>query len=102
MGPPIYEWLLHLFGKQIIYDFDDAIWLSNVSDVNAKFDFTKAYWKVKYIIKWANLVTVGNQYLKDYASQFNSNVDLIPSTVDLKNVHNIDKKHCEKEKVVIG
>ncbi len=62
LGPPINEWFLNLMGKRIIYDFDDAIWMSNVSDVTSKFDFVKSYYKVKYIIKWADLVTVGNSF----------------------------------------
>ena len=102
LGPPIYEIILSVFGKEIIYDFDDAIWLSNVSDVNKKFDFSKAYWKVSKIIKWSNLVTVGNAYLAAYASQYNSNVKIVPSTVDTEDVHNQEKEHTAKEKVRIG
>jgi glycosyltransferase involved in cell wall biosynthesis len=102
IGPPFYEWILKIFGKDIIYDFDDAIWLSNVSDVNRKFDFTKAYWKVKYNIKWAKKVTVGNAYLKAYADQFNKNVQLLPSTVDMENIHNQVKEVEDKEVIRIG
>lgn len=88
IGTPIYERFLKLFGKKIIYDFDDSIWLSNVSDVNRKFDFLKGYGKVKRIIKWADKITVGNQYLADYALKYNDNVHILPTTVDMENVHN--------------
>ena len=67
IGPPVFEWLLKfIIRKPFIYDFDDAIWLSNVSDVNKKFDFLKAYWKVPKIIKWSDKVTVGNKYPYKY------------------------------------
>ena len=33
LGPPIVEWFLtKVFGKKIIYDFDDAIWLTDKPD----------------------------------------------------------------------
>ena len=35
IGPPILEWIIaKILGKKIIYDFDDAIWLSNTSTHN--------------------------------------------------------------------
>jgi len=89
IGPPIIEWLIaKVFRKRIIYDFDDAIWLPNYSKSNALFHRLKAYWKVKHIIKWAYKVSVGNDYLAEYARQYNPNVFLIPTTIDLENHHN--------------
>jgi glycosyltransferase involved in cell wall biosynthesis len=102
LGPPINEWFLNLMGKRIIYDFDDAIWMSNVSDVNRIFDFVKSYYKVKYIIRWADLVTVGNSYLGSYAKQFNNNVKLLPSTVDMVNIHNQTHEFKASDKLIIG
>jgi len=102
LGPPFYEWFLTVLGKEIIYDFDDAIWLSNVSKVNKKFDFIKAYWKVPKIIKWAKLVTVGNSYLGQYAKQFNINIKIVPSTVDTESVHNELKVHLSKDLIRVG
>lgn len=101
IGPPVFEWIIaKILRKKFIYDFDDAIWLPNYSESNAKFHKLKAYGKVKKIIKWADQIVVGNEYLKKYALQFNSNVSVIPTTIDLVNVHNIETKH--EEKVVIG
>ncbi|MCH2231484.1 MAG: glycosyltransferase family 4 protein [Crocinitomicaceae bacterium] len=101
IGPPVFEWIIaKILRKKFIYDFDDAIWLPNYSESNAKFHKLKAYGKVKKIIKWADHVVVGNEYLKEYALQFNSNVSVIPTTIDLVNVHNIQTEH--REKVVIG
>jgi len=102
IGPPFFEWILKVFGKEIIYDFDDAIWLSNVSEVNRKFDFTKAYWKVKYIIKYAKLVTVGNKYLANYVLKFNDQVKILPSSVDMLNTHKYIKQDFNSNKVIIG
>ncbi len=89
IGPPIFEWIIaKVLRKKYIYDFDDAIWLPNYSETNARFHRLKAYGKVKRIIKWAHTVSAGNNYLKGYAKQYNNRVYVIPTTIDLKNVHN--------------
>lgn len=94
IGPPIFEWILaKVLRKKFIYDFDDAIWLPNYSQSNAKFHRLKAYGKVKQIIRWADQVTVGNAFLQSYALQFNPNVREIPTTIDLHNVHNQQTAH---------
>ena len=81
IGPPIFEFIIaKIFRKPYIYDFDDAIWLPNYSESNAKVHRLKAYWKVKYLVKWAGQVTVGNSYLANYAREFNNNVKIIPTT----------------------
>ncbi len=89
IGPPFFEWFIaKVLRRKYIYDFDDAIWLPNYSDSNARFHRLKMYRKVKKIIKWADQVTVGNDFLADFAREFNQNVVVIPTTIDLKNVHN--------------
>jgi hypothetical protein len=100
IGLPVFEWLVFkIFKGEIIYDFDDAIWLGNVSEVNREFSFLKCYWKNKYICKWASVVICGNQYLAKHAQQYNANVKIIPTTIDTENYHNKQKKHL-KGKVV--
>jgi len=102
IGPPVFEWIIaKVWRKKIIYDFDDAIWLANYSESNAKFHRLKAYWKVNYCMKWAYKVSAGNDYLAKYASQFNKNVEIIPTTIDTINLHNINTDY-DQERVVIG
>jgi glycosyltransferase involved in cell wall biosynthesis len=89
MGPPIFEWIIaKVLRKKYIYDFDDAIWLPNYSESNARYHRLKAYWKVNYCMKWAGTVIAGNDYLADYAKRFNANVVIIPTTIDTENYHN--------------
>ena len=102
IGPPIFEWVIaRVLKKEIIYDFDDAIWLPNVSDVNKKFSTTKWYGKVKKICQWSSVITCGNKYLADYAGQFNTNVKVIPTTIDTEHYHN-QVKNQQTSDVVIG
>lgn len=102
LGPPFFEFVIaKVLKRKYIYDFDDAIWLPNYSNANAKFQGLKAYWKVNYAMKWAHRITAGNEYLTNYAQQFNANVQLIPTTIDTKNHHFIKTNH-EEEKTIIG
>ncbi len=68
--------------SKVILDFDDSIWLQNVSDANKKFGFLKNADKTKDLIRIAHLNTVGNEYLADYARQFSDSVKIIPTTID--------------------
>ena len=102
IGPPIFEWIIaKVLRKKFIYDFDDAIWLPNYSESNARFHRLKAYGKVKKITKWAHHVSVGNEFLADFAREYNSNVTVIPTTIDLENVHSTIAKH-ENSTPIIG
>lgn len=102
LGPPVFEWILaKVMRKKYIYDFDDAIWLPNYSASNVTFHRLKAYWKVKYCIKWAHKVSAGNAYLAEYAGKFNSNVTIIPTTIDTDKHHNKTINY-NKDRLSIG
>lgn len=102
VGPPIFEWIISkVLRRKFIYDFDDAIWLPNYSEQNAKFERLKNYKKVNKVMAWADTVTAGNEYLKNYALQFNQNVHVLPTTIDTENHHNQKTVHS-KSPVVIG
>lgn len=85
---------------KIIFDFDDSIWLQNVSEANKRFAFLKNAAKTKDIIELSDLIFAGNQYLADYARQFHNNVIVIPTTIDTNYHKPIINKN--EEKVVIG
>lgn len=102
IGPPLFEWLLSkIWRKKYHLDFDDAIWIPNYSAANARFQKLKCFWKAKYIMKWAGSISAGNDYLVQYAQQFNGNVHLIPTTIDTVKQHCQLANHSEK-KVIVG
>ena len=87
---------------KLIFDFDDAIWLPNVSKANQKLAFLKRPAKTKEIIGAASLVIAGNTYLANYARQFSGQVMTIPTTIDTIHVHNRTKEHTAKKTIAIG
>jgi glycosyltransferase involved in cell wall biosynthesis len=75
----------------VIFDFDDSIWLNDTSFGNQNLRWLKNPAKTEKISSYANCVTVGNKYLSEYAKQFNSNVAIIPTVVDTQYHKPIEK-----------
>ena len=92
IGPPFFEWFAHKCGKRIIFDFDDAVYLSNKSRANNFIEHFKNPGKIPYIIKISNRVIAGNKYLSEYALKFNKNVEIIPTCVDTDTYLNVNGK----------
>lgn len=82
-GSVFFEKALKRSGAALVYDFDDAIWLPDVSEVNKGLAWLKRPSKTADIARLADLVIVGNSYLAKYAGQFNANTVVFPSTIDL-------------------
>jgi glycosyltransferase involved in cell wall biosynthesis len=102
LGPALYEWILvKLFRKQIIFDFDDAIWIDTVSSKNNSLNLFKSVNKTSQICRLSHRVSVGNSFLADYAYRFNSQVHIIPTTIDTQHRHCQLKDH-QSTKTVIG
>jgi glycosyltransferase involved in cell wall biosynthesis len=102
VGPPIVEWLFaRVFKKKLIYDFDDNIWTPQSSEANPGAALVKCNWKVSYICKYSHIVTVGNEFLANYARKYNNDVRIIPTVVNTSNYHNKIKNQHEG-KLTIG
>lgn len=102
IGPPIFEWLIaKVLRKKYIYDFDDAIWLPNYSEANASFHKLKMYKKVERIIRWADQVVAGNDFLATYAKKFNQKVCVIPTTIDMEHLKGF-RGNPDTKNLVIG
>jgi glycosyltransferase involved in cell wall biosynthesis len=95
----IFEYLLSKTKAKLILDFDDAIWLPNISEQNKKLEWIKNYDKTSQIAKLADTVIVGNAFLKNYALNYNNSVIIIPTTIDTS-YHVPFKK--TKESICIG
>lgn len=102
LGPPFFEWIcIKLFHKKLIYDFDDAIWIESVSQQNILAGNFKNAKKVKDICQWAYKVSCGNEYLCNYARQYNKNVIYNPTCVDTEKRHNVLANH-DVERITIA
>ncbi len=101
LGTTIFErMIINRSGAKVIYDFDDAIWKHNISDANKSVGWLKNPEKTKTFLEIADIVIAGNQYLRDYAVQFNKNVYVIPTTIDTELY--VPKKRPKDDKIIIG
>src|SRR5215470_4798902 len=82
LGPPIFERLIAQSGVPVVFDFDDAIFVSYRSPSNGYLSYLKFAGKTKTICRISSHVMVGNPYLAEYARQVNDRVTIIPTTID--------------------
>ncbi|MBV6645162.1 MAG: glycosyltransferase family 4 protein [Cyclobacteriaceae bacterium] len=96
-----FEWFFKLSKAKLIFDFDDSIWLHDKNPNQSFFQKLKNPAKTGRIISYCNLVIAGNEYLANYAAGHNSNVRIVPTTIDLSEYSKIqvDKN---LEEVCIG
>lgn len=104
IGPPLFEWVIaKILRKKIIYDFDDAIWMTDAENESGVVKVIRWRTKVRSICSWSYKVSCGNEYLCSFARQFNTQVIYNPTTIDTENLHNPQKiKPIQKEKITIG
>lgn len=86
--PKLIFWLLRKISKKLIFDFDDAIFCNT----DGSHSRTRMQ-RFKHTIKHCDYVFAGNGYLAAHAKQFNSAVEVIPTSVDTDK-YNLD---CQKE-----
>ncbi|MFW5758664.1 MAG: glycosyltransferase family 4 protein, partial [Bacteroidota bacterium] len=101
MGTTFFEKRIKKSGAKMVLDFDDSIWLKDVSNGNKKLAFLKKPSKTKHLVAMANACIVGNQYLADYTSKYNQNVFVVPTTIDTVQYQGI-KKNNTNQKICIG
>ena len=106
LGSPVFEWILgNLLRKKIIYDFDDAIWLSDGTQEAPILTFLKCRSKVRSICSWSYKVSCGNEFLRSYASHYCPGAVYNPTTIDTVHWHNPDlhrNRARTLDKVTIG
>jgi glycosyltransferase involved in cell wall biosynthesis len=100
LGPPIFERLIHQSGVPIVFDFDDAIFVSYRSPSNGYLSYLKFAAKTKSICRMSAHVMVGNPYLADYARQVNDHVTIVPTTIDTEKYQVIDARDNTRAPVI--
>src|SRR3989304_2061539 len=96
--PPEF-WYIRKKAKKIIYDFDDAVMYRSSSSKNPH-SFSRRV-KFAYMIKRVDLVVAGNQFLRSEGLPYNSQLEIIPTSVDLSRYH-LKEDHTKKETVTLG
>jgi len=82
LGPAWFERKLAKRRVPIIFDFDDAVFVAYKSPSNGYLSYLKFPGKTSTSIRLSSHVMAGNEFLANYARQFNENVTIIPTTID--------------------
>ena len=82
LGPAVFERMIKRSRVPIVFDFDDAVFVSYRSPSNGYLSYLKFAAKTRTICRLASHVMVGNSYLAEYARQFNPHVTIVPTTID--------------------
>lgn len=101
-GSVFFERMFSRSKAKVVFDFDDAIWLDDISEANQSLRWLKRPSKTAAIISFADLVIAGNDYLARYAGQYNENVVFIPTSVDLNRFNSVNEFPKDNNTVVIG
>jgi glycosyltransferase involved in cell wall biosynthesis len=91
-GPAVLERAVAAW-RPIIFDFDDAIFLSHTTEANGRYRWFKCPGKTATICRRSAYVVVGNAYLASYARQHNARVAIIPSSVDVDHYRPAARPH---------
>lgn len=95
-----YERLFAQSSAKVVFNFDDAIWLPNISKGNRALKMMKNPAKINDIIKVSDMVFAGNEFLAAYARLYNDNVKVVPTTIDTN--YHIRKKENPDRPICIG
>lgn len=96
------EKVLQKVNKNIIFDLDDAIFISDRTErgfLNRIKEYSKTR-EVTNILKVSKGVIVENEYIKDYTQKYCREVFLIPGPIDTK--RNFVKEKIDNSEVTIG
>lgn len=86
-GPPVMEWAIaRVLGIPLVYDFDEAIWLTDQSlRWGGWSSMLKFRQKTRQMVEMAAHVVVGNEYVREYVLRYRrpEDVTVVPMVVDV-------------------
>jgi glycosyltransferase involved in cell wall biosynthesis len=89
-------------GRRLVYDLDDAIWLSGsrLAGGSPLATLKRSSRKAEWLAATAERVIAGNVVLAEWLSQHASDVTVIPSLVDTARIE--PRRHTDRRELVLG
>ncbi len=96
---PVDFWYIRRKAKNIVYDFDDAVMYRSPKSKNP-YSFSRRA-KFAFMTKRVDLVIAGNEFLKSEVLPYNSNVVIIPTSIDLSH-YTLKNDFSQSARITIG
>lgn len=77
---PHHDYFENRFKKPVAFDFDDAIWINEGRK------------QVENAIGKASVIFAGNEFLANFAANYNKNIQVVPTTVDTEIIKPLRRK----------
>ena len=100
-GPPIFEWLVGLLARRLVYDIDDLIFLKPKSSANPLAALLKSRNNSIQLMRQAAHVITCTPTLDEFVRQYNLNTTDISSTVDTDTYLPVNT-YSNDDKLVVG
>jgi len=101
IGVPLFEWLIVLLSKKIIYDIDDLIYLNDQRKQNKIMTWIRGRSKPIRLMKYAHHVICCTPRLEEFVRQYNDQVTDISSTIDTS-IYRPKNSYDIRNQIVIG
>lgn len=101
-GTTVFERLLRVFSKKLVYDIDDLVFLRDTNEANKFLKRFKGKSKSIYLMKCADHVITCTPRLDVFVKKYNHHTTDISSTVDTKIRYQQRSSYQKKDKFILG
>ncbi|MDO9464614.1 MAG: glycosyltransferase family 4 protein [bacterium] len=98
---PVIETIISHLNKKLIFDIDESLFYLPPRRKRSTL-YRLRYNAIPRILKMSRHVIAGNNYLRDYILNYNSNVSVIPTVIDTDRYAVRDYKNDNNKNIVIG
>jgi glycosyltransferase involved in cell wall biosynthesis len=97
------DWIERYLAPRVptVFDFDDAVWLPNISKANKLAGRLKGFAKIDRILGMVTSVSAGCEYLATRARMFNADVHIVPTSIDLA-TYSPPRTHDDVDVLTVG
>ena len=104
LGPPLFERIVRMRGKKLIYDFDDSVFLEEERPLSMNFNLSKIHDKSQYLIKYSDHVILSSPFNLDFCLKENlySSATYVPCSINTDRFKQKKEKRNPDQKLVLG
>jgi len=95
---PLWTWYLRRKAKSVVFDFDDAIMFHDSHSTTQQSSSRRR--QFIRMVRAADLVFCGNEFIRRHAAAYNSNSVLLPTVIDVERYP--QKTYADDHKITLG